>query len=185
MAIFGPNTISMNAATPYNSLPEVPDTISASLVLSRMVDALGFRYRWATEGLTEKEMSFKPTEQNMNLLELLKHIYGLAKMTYRAFGGEVAKAPVPQDWEVLRLGTLEFCGKASAKLQEMSNDALASSGFMHRSSENPVPFWYLINGPIADALTHVGQISSWRRMAGNPQPKGVSVLWGTSPETEL
>lgn len=67
----------------------------------------------------------------------------------------------------------------------MSNDALASSGFMHRSSENPVPFWYLINGPIADALTHVGQISSWRRMAGNPQPKGVSVLWGTSPETEL
>jgi hypothetical protein len=33
------------------------------------------------------------------------------------------------------------------------------------------PFWHMINGPIADALTHVGQINSFRRLAGNPTPR--------------
>jgi hypothetical protein len=33
------------------------------------------------------------------------------------------------------------------------------------------PFWHLINGPMADALTHTGQISSFRRLAGNPAPR--------------
>jgi hypothetical protein len=43
------------------------------------------------------------------------------------------------------------------------------------------PIWYLINGPLADALTHVGQINAWRRLAGNPCPK-VSVFLGLPPE---
>jgi hypothetical protein len=29
----------------------------------------------------------------------------------------------------------------------------------------------MINGPLADALTHVGQINAFRRLAGNPTPK--------------
>jgi hypothetical protein len=33
------------------------------------------------------------------------------------------------------------------------------------------PFWHLLNGPLADALTHVGQINVFRRLAGNPTPK--------------
>ena len=37
-------------------------------------------------------------------------------------------------------------------------------------SKEPQPFWSIINGPLADGLTHVGQVASWRRMAGNPVP---------------
>ena len=40
------------------------------------------------------------------------------------------------------------------------------------------PFWNAINGPIADALWHCGQIVSFRRSSGNPFPKGVSVFTG-------
>jgi hypothetical protein len=29
------------------------------------------------------------------------------------------------------------------------------------------PFWHMINGPLSDALTHVGQINSFRRINGN------------------
>jgi len=36
----------------------------------------------------------------------------------------------------------------------------------------------LLNGPIADALTHVGQVISFRRTSGNPIPKGVNVFMG-------
>ena len=32
------------------------------------------------------------------------------------------------------------------------------------------PFWVVVNGPLSDALTHVGQISVWRRQAGKPAP---------------
>ena len=30
------------------------------------------------------------------------------------------------------------------------------------------PFWHMINGPISDALTHVGQINLMRRLLGKP-----------------
>jgi hypothetical protein len=42
------------------------------------------------------------------------------------------------------------------------DDYLASSEPMHASPEK------LLQGPIADALTHVGQIAMLRRMAGGP-----------------
>ncbi len=47
-----------------------------------------------------------------------------------------------------------------------------------RSGTVEYPFWNNINGPIADAIWHVGQVVSFRRSSGNPFPKGVSVLTG-------
>ena len=47
---------------------------------------------------------------------------------------------------------------------------------MEKNTSRKLPFWYWINGPLADALTHVGQITSWRRISGNPQLKGVNVF---------
>jgi hypothetical protein len=41
------------------------------------------------------------------------------------------------------------------------------------------PLWNLLNGPLADAINHVGQIVSFRRSAGNPIPAGVNVFRGT------
>ena len=40
------------------------------------------------------------------------------------------------------------------------------------------PVWNLINGPISDAIYHVGQIVSFRRTSGNPIEKGVNVFLG-------
>ena len=47
---------------------------------------------------------------------------------------------------------------------------------MEKNTSRKLPFWYWINGPLADALTHVGQITSWRRIAGNPQLKELMYL---------
>ena len=41
---------------------------------------------------------------------------------------------------------------------------------------------YLMNGPLLDALTHVGQILSFRRTSGNPQEAGVNVFLGKKNE---
>jgi len=34
-----------------------------------------------------------------------------------------------------------------------------------------LPFWHIINGPISDALSHVGQINMARRLMGKPTPE--------------
>ena len=40
--------------------------------------------------------------------------------------------------------------------------------------------WNLLNGPLADFLTHVGQITAWRRIAGCPAP-APQYLLGLAP----
>jgi hypothetical protein len=44
-------------------------------------------------------------------------------------------------------------------------------------------FWNIINGPFSDALTHTGQINSFRRLAGNPV-SGANVFLGEPPKAE-
>ena len=41
-----------------------------------------------------------------------------------------------------------------------------------------VPFWNIINGPIADALWHCGQVVMLRRASGNPFNAKVNVFKG-------
>ena len=51
--------------------------------------------------------------------------------------------------------------------------------FENTNSKREYPYWNLINGPVEDAIWHVGQVVSFRRASGNPFPEGVSVLQGT------
>lgn len=162
----------MENSTPYHSIPEAPESHSASAVVARFVDALGFRYRWATEGLTETDTEFRPVESSMNVMELCQHIHSMARWVNTSFGGTAEKGDAPADFESLRKETLEFYHDTEARLKEMDDSAL----------EEVKNFWFMLNGPISDSLTHVGQILSWRRMAGNPQPKGVNQFWGTKED---
>ena len=44
------------------------------------------------------------------------------------------------------------------------------------------PFWNHLNGPIADALWHSGQIVSNRRASGNPLNSKVNVFIGKTSQ---
>ena len=48
--------------------------------------------------------------------------------------------------------------------------------------EKEFPFWNAINGPIADAIWHVGQVVSFRRSSGNPINPKINHLSGTIKE---
>lgn len=168
----------MKSSDLYTSIPEAPETVSAAGAIVRLVDGLGFRYRLATDGLTEHELNFRPTEQSKTLMQLLVHIHAMAKMSNRVFGGEPSEGPASERFKDVRIDTLIQYHNMSTRLRTLSDEGLQKCAFKHPASETPLPFWYLINGQIADSLTHVGQISSWRRIAGNPQPTGRSVLLG-------
>ena len=50
--------------------------------------------------------------------------------------------------------------------------------FQRDSGTSEYPFWNNINGPIADAIWHCGQVVSFRRASGNPFNSNVSVFSG-------
>jgi hypothetical protein len=160
---------------PYYTLPDPPRRVSAGTILARLVDGLGFRYRWATEGLTDKELRFRPGPDNMTLQELLMHILGLVTWADEHFGGEPRENVLSVSGiQELRYRTLRRIEVLSARLLRMSEAQILSK------TGDTYPFWNMINGPLADALTHVGQVNAWRRLAGNPTPKA-SVFRGLPP----
>ncbi len=114
------------------------------------------------------------------------HILGLTNFTLNAVkqmpngqGGEAA----PVTFEEKRAKTLE-------NIQTISNILKNGKGtlddypiiFMRGEERSELPFWNLVNGPIADALWHVGQVVSFRRSSGNPFNSKASVLTGTVRE---
>ncbi|PHR74530.1 MAG: hypothetical protein COA67_00175 [Lutibacter sp.] len=172
-------TMTSQEKLPYYEIPEAPKEFTPGTTASRMVDGLGFRYYWATEGLTEKDLSYRPTKEARTTEETIDHILGLSQVilnaTLKIANGD--KQPT-MTFAEKRKKTLENLLQASNILKE-SNDI---SQYNMIFGETQLPFWNAINGPISDALWHTGQVVSFRRSSGNPFPKGVSVLRGKRRE---
>jgi hypothetical protein len=174
---------------PFETLPEAPASFCGTGVLARTVDALGFRYRWATEDLPDDAGAFQPCEGAMTLAGLLTHIEALSRWMLALVRGHVERDPslakkVLDDLDAdhekgeetrqasagdARARTLTQLADLRALLARLDDDDLAGLRIGTGDEEHPV--WRLVNGPLADALTHVGQVSSWRRMAGCPGPR--------------
>ena len=78
----------------------------------------------------------------------------------------------------IRNETLEIYEDLSNRLKVMDDSELENSQIKRLNPIATLPFWNMLNGPISDSLTHVGQVTSWRRIAGNPQLKGVDPFSG-------
>ncbi|PCJ62506.1 MAG: hypothetical protein COA79_03070 [Planctomycetota bacterium] len=153
------------------NIPEAPNEMSGQNVLIRLIDSIKFRFQIATHGLEEKDFAFKPSDQGMTLENLLKHIYHLQKGILSAYSKmELSKTdPLPEQYVE---ATINILDQTRAQLLTMSDQDLLDASFHKYSS------WHIINGPLADTLTHIGQVNMMRRMFGNPTPKA-SVLAGT------
>ena len=170
-----------NQELPFEDISKTPDDLTATNTLLRMVEGLAFRYRWATENLSEENIKFKPHPTSMSIEEVNAHIFDLVDSTNRVFGGEKQNKDSLNSFHKLRIKSLNILADLSERLKEMSDEDLSE---IEKNTSRKLPFWYWINGPLADALTHVGQITSWRRIAGNPQLNGINVFIGTSDKTE-
>ncbi len=165
---------------PYYEIPEAPESFNAGSVVSRMVDGLGFRFYWATEGLRSEDLAFKPSEEARTSLETIKHIYGLTSVvlnsvTNQANTGE--KMP-EMTFEQLRKKILENIQKSSEILRSSTDISQYKIVFKRGDNSSEYPFWNQINGPISDALWHTGQVVSFRRSSGNPYNSKASVFSG-------
>ncbi|MEM7373099.1 MAG: hypothetical protein AAF587_31035 [Bacteroidota bacterium] len=172
-----------NEDLPYEQIPDYPEDYTSGNILSRFIDGLGYRYYWATEGLRSEDLAYKPSEEARTARQTLEHLYGLCETIMNAPQRKANVRPV--DWskmsfEELRKGTLLNLQTASELCAGKTEREVSEFVMIFQRGENATefPYWNMINGPISDALWHVGQIVSFRRASGNPLHPGVSVLRG-------
>jgi hypothetical protein len=138
-----------------------------------MLDGLGFRFYWATEGLRPEDYVFRPSPDTRSIEELVMHVWGL--MNWVSSSALKRHYGKPKDGVAAR-------GQALVIISDLRNTMLAMSDEDFRKLRiASKPFWHLINGPFSDALTHVGQINSFRRLSGNPVP-AANVFKGEPPD---
>jgi hypothetical protein len=127
----------------------------ARQLLRHTVAALAYRGGKALRGAPDSFVDFQASPETRTPGQILAHIGDLLDWALSAARGEQkwhASAPLPWPEEV---------GRFFAALEAF--DA-------YLASENPLqaPAEKLFQAPIADSLTHVGQIAILRRLAGVP-----------------
>ncbi len=174
---------------PYYEIPEAPATFNACTVAARTIDGLGFRYYWATEGLRAEDLQYRPSEEARTTTQTIDHIHGLSQMILKAIKQEpnirgAAKDDEELTFEQIRAETLNTLKEASDLLRgsEVSQMEDFNIVFQRKEQRTEFPFWNVLNGPMADALWHVGQVVSYRRSSGNPLSGKISVFSGTVRE---
>ena len=174
--------VSSNAQSelPYKEIPSYPTNYTQGTVISRMIDGLGYRYYWATENLRAFDLDFKPDTLARSTFETMEHIYGLSFMILNASKNQVnhRRDPVQMNAKDLRLATLYNLKSASAAMALVENLEELNIFFEGSTGRKALPFWYVLNGPLADAIYHTGQMVSFRRTSGNPMNPKVNVFMG-------
>lgn len=123
--------------------------------LRHTLATLAYRGGKALRGASPAFASFRIAETGKNPVQILAHVGDLLDWTLALAKGEKVwkeAEPLPWDDEVARFHAA--LGHADAYL--------ASEAPLAAQPER------LFQGPIADALTHVGQLAMLRRLAGEP-----------------
>lgn len=174
------NLSAQESDIPYRTIPDYPNEYNAGTVAARMVDALGFRFYWATEGLRHEDVQFSPSEDVRSVQLTVDHIYSLTLTLASVVNQSPKEMEKKMTFEEKREKTLRTLFQVSTKLKMM--DAKDLEKLVMKRGDKEIPFWNMINGPIADCLWHCGQIVSYRRLSGNPFNSNVSLFNGTVTE---
>ena len=124
-------------------------------MLRHTVATLAYRGGKAVRDAPEAFASFKASETTRTPAEILAHIGDLFDWALSIAEGKETwhnSKPLAWQWEIDRFH----------RALQSFDDYLASDANLDASCER------LFKGPIADALTHVGQLTMLRRIAGEP-----------------
>ncbi len=175
------NMIMAQEKLPYYEIPDYSEEYTAGTVTARMIDGLGFRYYWATEGLRMEDLNFKPNEEARTSMETLDHILGLSYVIVNATLNKVNERGQDKPeltFDEKRKQTLTNLKTAADNLRPMKDLSDFKIQFKNEKGIVEYPFWNNINGPIADAIWHCGQVVSFRRSSGNPFNSKASLFNG-------
>jgi hypothetical protein len=119
------------------------------------VAVVAYRGAKAVREAPEDFWSFRIKEKTRTPLEMVAHMADLFDWAHSmAAGGEVWRDSVPQSWNAEVARFYASIGRF---------DTLLAT-----SPKIACPLERLLQGPVADALTHVGQLAMLRHMFGSP-----------------
>jgi len=169
---------------PFYEIPDYPESYSEAGIVGRMIDGLGFRYYWATEGLTDIDLAYKLPNDSRSSMETIVHIYDLSNMIlYTALNSPIEMMSTEgMEFKEIRKNTLLNLKQASDIIKKTKNFEDLSIIFLRNDKKIKFPFWNQLNGPIEDAVWHCGQVVAFRRASGNPISNKISVFTGKVQE---
>jgi len=169
---------------PFYEIPDYPESYSEAEIVGRMIDGLGFRYYWATEGLTDTDLAYKLPNDSRSSIETIVHIYDLSNMIlYTALNSPIEMMSTEgMEFKEIRKNTLLNLKQASDIIKKTKNFEDLSIIFLRNDKKIKFPFWNQLNGPIEDAVWHCGQVVAFRRASGNPISNKISVFTGKVQE---
>ncbi|MEM8709807.1 MAG: pentapeptide repeat-containing protein [Planctomycetota bacterium] len=161
-------------AEQFDQMPTPPASATGPAVFAVLLQAAAYRFRWASDSLPDSLETFRPAPTSLSIGELLAHLCELAERLATSLGSPEAiagsssgKERSPMDGH--RRRALDALASAIRTVQDMNVAALDALR-LERPTGEPFEVWNLLHGPLADFLTHVGQVASWRRIAGSPAP---------------
>ena len=169
---------------PFYEIPDYPESYSEAEIVGRMIDGLGFRYYWATEGLTDIDLTYKLPNDSRSSIETIVHIHDLSNMIlYTALNSPIEMMSTEgMEFKEIRKNTLLNLKQASDIIKKTKNFEDLSIIFLRNDKKIKFPFWNQLNGPIEDAVWHCGQVVAFRRASGNPISNKISVFTGKVQE---
>lgn len=166
---------------PYYELEESQGNYTPGVIVSRMIDGLGFRYYWATDQIRESDLNYKPSKDARTYDQTIDHVLDLSRVILNCALQTVNDGKSKRSlagYEDKREETLRNLKRASSLFLNVKDFKEYPIVFKTDKSERSYPFGNSINGPIEDAVWHCGQLVSMRRASGNPLRKGVNFLSG-------
>lgn len=172
---------------PYYEIPDYPSSYTPGAIAARVIDGLGFRFYWATEGLRPEDLAYQPkgeaSGEARTAEETIQHIYSLCNTIRNTARKQptvsgVLNTKIP--FEEVRKNTLVAIKEAADLLRVAKDNELTEMKVIFKSDSGTreFPFWNILNGPVDDALWHVGQVITFRRSSGNPYNNKASVFTG-------
>jgi hypothetical protein len=126
-------------------------------LLRHFLAALAYRTQKALRGAGEESYEFRAGSQVRTPHELINHMTSVVGYARTFFIGGVFPPPKPGDWQK----DLD----AFHELLEDLGKYLDSETPLKDTTEEKI-----LQGPLADAMTHAGQLAMLRRLAGSPVP---------------
>jgi hypothetical protein len=133
----------------------LPDTVSARDLLRHCLATVAYRGGKSLRGASDSFADFRVAEASRTPAQILAHLGDLFEWALSLSQGKQAwhdSKPLPWAQEVDRF---------FKTLRDFDN-------YLGASEPLYAPPEQLFQGPVADALTHIGQIAMLRRFAGSP-----------------
>lgn len=124
--------------------------------LRHLVATLFHRFRVAVDGCPDAFGEFTPGDGVRTPCELVRHLTELSWLTRRCLGAFEVEAPEPLEWK--------------GEVRRYRQSLIDLDSILQGDTVDPSGVESALHGPIADALTHIGQLALLRRLAGLALP---------------